>query len=55
MTNGKGCSGYPILTICLIKNVGKMIDDCLLTNHQLLGDLIIALATYDQLEHLDLA
>ncbi len=55
MTQREGGSRCPVLATSFIEDVGEVIGDGFFSEAQGLGDLAIAFALGDELEHLDLA
>jgi len=51
----KGGGGSPVVTGCLVEDMGEVIGHGLLTQSQCLGDLTIAPPLGNELEHRDLA
>lgn len=55
MTDSESSSGGAVIGASLIENMRKMIRDRSLAEHQLIGDLAIALARDREAKHLNLA
>jgi len=55
MTQREGSCRYPVFTTGFIEDMGEVIGDGFFGEAEGLGDLAIAFALGDELEHLDLA